>query len=153
MKIAYLDCFSGISGDMFVGALLDAGLAFEDLEQCLRALPFDGFHLEMKREARNEVFGTRVIVTLEELEQGHRNLEAIREIIEQSSLSSSVKEKSIRIFETLASVEGTIHNKPLEEICFHEVGAVDSIVDIVGTVYGLEHLGIKSLFVSPLTLG
>ena len=153
MKIAYLDCFSGISGDMFVGALLDAGLAFEDLEQCLRALPFDGFHLEMKREARNEIFGTRFIVTLDELEQGHRNLEAIREIIQQSNLSSSVKERSIGIFETLASAEGTIHNKPLEKIYFHEVGAVDSIVDIVGTVYGLEHLGIKSLFISPLPLG
>ena len=131
MKIAYLDCFSGISGDMFIGALLDAGLSFEDLEQCLQALPFGGFHLEMKREARNEIFGTRFIVKLEEQEKEHRNLEAIRNIIQQSSLSSSVKEKSIRIFETLASAEGTIHNKPVEEIYFHEVGAVDSIVDIV----------------------
>jgi uncharacterized protein (TIGR00299 family) protein len=90
---------------------------------------------------------------VEEKEQGQRNLEAICKIIQQSSLSRSVKEKCVRIFEALASAEGAIHNKPVEEIHFHEVGAVDSIVDIVGAVYGLEHLGIKSLFVSPLPLG
>ncbi len=153
MKIAYLDCFSGISGDMFIGALLDAGLSFEDLEQCFRSLPFDSFHLEMKREARSQIFGTRFVVKTEEQEQAPRNLEVIRNIIRKGSLSSGVQEKSVRIFEELASVEGKIHNKPPEEVHFHEVGAVDSIIDIVGTVYGLERLGVTSLFVSPLPLG
>jgi len=153
MKIAYLDCFSGISGDMFIGALLDAGLSFEDLEQTIQALPFDSFHLEMKREARSQIFGTRFVVKTEGQEQAPRNLEIIRNIIRKGSLSSGVKDKSIRIFEELASVEGKIHNKPPEEVHFHEVGAVDSIIDIVGTVYGLERLGITSLFVSPLPLG
>jgi hypothetical protein len=153
MKIAYLDCFSGISGDMFIGALLDAGLSFEDLEQKIQALPFDSFQLEMKREARNQIFGTRFVVKTEGQEQVPRNLEVIRNIIRKGSLSSGVKDKSIRIFEELAGVEGKIHNKPPEEVHFHEVGAVDSIIDIVGTVYGLERLGITSLFVSSLPLG
>jgi len=153
MKIAYLDCFSGISGDMFIGALLDAGLSFEDLDQKIQALPFDSFHLEMKREARSQIFGTRFVVKTEGQEQVPRNLEVIRNIIRKGSLSRGVKDKSIRIFEELASVEGKIHNKPPEEVHFHEVGAVDSIIDIVGTVYGLERLGVTSLFVSPLPLG
>ena len=153
MKIAYLDCFSGISGDMFIGALLDAGLSFEDLEQKIQALPFDSFHLEMKQEARSQIFGTRFVVKTEGQEQVPRNLEVIRNIIRKGSLSSGVKDKSIRIFEELASVEGKIHNKPPDEVHFHEVGAVDSIIDIVGTVYGLERLGVTSLFVSSLPLG
>jgi len=153
MKIAYLDCFSGISGDMFLGALLDAGLSFEKLKQCLQTLPLDGYHLEMKREERNQIFGARFVVKLEEKEQIPRNLEAIREIIEQGDLSGKVKKKSIEIFEDLASVEGKIHNRPPEEIHFHEIGAVDSIIDIVGSIYGIESLGIWALSVSSLPLG
>jgi len=153
MKIAYLDCFSGISGDMFIGALLDAGLSFEDLDKIIQDLPFDSFHLEMKQEARSQIFGTRFEVKMEGQEQTPRNLEVIRNIIRKGSLSSWVKDRSIKIFEELASVEGKIHNKPPEEVHFHEVGAVDSIIDIVGTVYGLERLGVTSLFVSPLPLG
>jgi len=153
MKIAYLDCFSGISGDMFLGALLDAGLSFGKLKQCLQTLPLDGYHLEMKREERNQIFGTRFVVKLEEKEQIPRNLEAIRDIIEQGKLSRKVKKKSIEIFEDLASVEGKVHNRPPEEIHFHEIGAVDSIIDIVGSIYGIESLGIWALSVSPLPLG
>ena len=153
MKTAYLDCFSGISGDMFLGALLDAGLSFEKLKQCLQTLPLDGYHLEMKREERNQIFGTRFVVKLEEKEQIPRNLEAIRDIIEQGKLSRKVKKKSIEIFEDLASVEGKVHNRPPEEIHFHEIGAIDSIIDIVGSIYGIESLGIWALSVSPLPLG
>jgi uncharacterized protein (TIGR00299 family) protein len=153
MKIAYLDCFSGISGDMFLGALLDAGLSFEKLKQCLQTLPLDGYHLEMKREARNQIFGTRFVVKLKGKEQVPRNLQVIRDIIEQGKLSRKVKKKSIEIFEDLASVEGKVHNRPPEEIHFHEIGAVDSIIDIVGSVYGIESLGIWALSVSPLPLG
>ena len=153
MKIAYLDCFSGISGDMFLGTLLDAGLSFEELKQCLQTLPLDGFFLEIKREARNQIFGTRFMVKLKEKQQVPRNLEAIREIIGQGKLSRRVKKKSIEIFEDLASVEGKVHNRPPEEIHFHEIGAVDSIIDIVGSVYGIESLEIWALSVSPLPLG
>jgi uncharacterized protein (TIGR00299 family) protein len=153
MKIAYLDCFSGVSGDMFLGALLDAGLSIEELKHQLQTLPLGGYHIEVKREARNQIFGNRFQVILEKKETVSRNLEAIRGIIQQGELSNAVKDKSIEIFEALAGVEGKIHNRLPDEIHFHEVGAVDSIVDIVGTVYGIEHLGIRSLFVSPLPLG
>jgi len=153
MKIAYLDCFSGVSGDMFLGALLDAGLSFKELRQCLQTLPLDGYSLEMKREARNQIFGTRFVVKLKRGKQISRNLKDIREIIMQGKLSRGVKKKSIEIFEDLADVEGKIHNRPPEEIHFHEIGAVDSIVDIVGSVYGLESLGIGTLSAPPLPLG
>ena len=153
MKTAYLDCFSGISGDMFLGALLDAGLPIEELNQLIKTLPLNAYHIEIKREARNNIFGTRFIITLQKGEQPPRNIKIIREIIERGDLSRGVKDKSIEIFEDLAVAEGEIHNLPPEKIHFHEVGAVDSIIDIVGTIYGLEWLGIGSLFVSPLPLG
>lgn len=153
MKIAFLDCFSGISGDLFLGSLLDAGLSFDELGQCLKGLPFENYRLEMRREARNHIFGTRFIVIPEGKEHAHRNLEAIRKIIEQGDLSKQVKDKSIEIFENIANVEGRIHNQATEEVNFHEVGAVDSIIDIVGTVYGIERLAIEKIYASSLPLG
>jgi uncharacterized protein (TIGR00299 family) protein len=153
MKIAYLDCFSGISGDMFIGALLDAGLSFENLDEKIRGLPFDGFQIKVNREARSQIFGTRFMVKTEGQEQTPRNLDIIRDIIRKGNLSRWVRDRSISVFEELARVEGKIHNKLPADVHFHEVGAVDSIIDIVGTVYGLEQLGVTSLFVSPLPLG
>ena len=153
MKIAYLDCFSGVSGDMFLGALLDAGLPFDELEEGLQTLPLEGYRLEVKREKRCGLSGTRIRVICDSDKQIHRNLGAIREIVRQGDLSRAVKEKSIRVFEDLARVEGKIHDLPAEEIHFHEVGAVDSIVDIVGVMFGVERLGVKSLCVSQLPLG
>jgi uncharacterized protein (TIGR00299 family) protein len=153
MKIAYLDCFSGISGDMFLGALLDAGLPREELNRCLKELPFEDYRIEVKREERNNISGTRFIVIFEEKEHPHRNLKSIREIIEHGNLSDSVRETCLEIFEAIATVEGKAHNIPTEEVHFHEVGAVDSIIDIVGSVHGIECLGIKKLFASPLPLG
>ena len=153
MKTAYLDCFSGVSGDMFLGSLLDAGLPFHELRERLLTLPINGYQIETKREARNQIFGTRFLVSLDEGRDDHRGLRAIREVISQGDLPETVKEKSIQIFESLAKVEGEIHNRPPEEIHFHEVGAVDSIIDIVGTVWALERLDIGSLCVSALPLG
>jgi uncharacterized protein (TIGR00299 family) protein len=153
MKIAHLDCFSGISGDMFLGALLDLGLPLEQLEMRLKTLPLDGYQLELKQEERNHIYGSRFTVRVEKKKQRHRDLKVIRKIIEEGDLSRAVKDRSIAIFEDLASVEGRIHGLPPEEIQFHEVGAVDSIVDIVGTVYGIESLAIGSLSSSPLPLG
>ena len=158
MKTAYLDCFSGLSGDMFLGSLLDAGLSFDQLKQCLQTLPFHGYDLELKRETRNQISGTRFMVHLDEghyKKHGHKNrdLKAISEVIDQGDLTDSTKKKSMAIFESLARVEGHIHNLPPDRVHFHEVGAVDSIIDIVGTVYALEILGIERLLVSPLPLG
>ena len=153
MKTAYLDCFSGVSGDMFLGSLLDAGLPFHELRECLLTLPINGYEIEIKREARNQIFGTRFLVSLDEGRDNHRGLKEIREVIAQGDLSETVKEQSIQIFESLAKVEGEIHNLPPEEVHFHEVGAIDSIIDIVGTVYALDRLDIGSLYVSALPLG
>jgi len=153
MKTAYLDCFSGVSGDMFLGSLLDAGLPFHELRECLLTLPINGYEIEIKREARNQIFGTRFLVSLDEGRDNHRGLKEIREVIAQGDLSETVREQSIQIFESLAKVEGEIHNLPPEEVHFHEVGAVDSIIDIVGTVYALDRLHIGSLYVSALPLG
>ncbi|MFO7600574.1 MAG: nickel pincer cofactor biosynthesis protein LarC [Candidatus Desulfacyla sp.] len=153
MKIAYLDCFSGISGDMLLGALLDAGLPLDQLEKGLASLPLHGYRIETRREARHQIFGTRFSVVVEEGLHSHRDLKLIRTLIRQADLPVTVREKSIGIFESLARVEGEIHNRPAEEVHFHEVGAVDSIVDIVGTVYGLECLNVGTIFASPLPLG
>lgn len=153
MKTAYLDCFSGVSGDMFLGSLLDAGLPFHELRECLLTLPINGYEIEIKREARNQIFGTRFLVSLDEGRDNHRGLKEIREVIAQGDLSETVKEQSMQIFESLAKVEGEIHNLPPEEVHFHEVGAIDSIIDIVGTVYALDRLDIGSLYVSALPLG
>ncbi len=138
---------------MFLGSLLDAGLPFHELRECLLTLPINGYEIEIKREARNQIFGTRFLVSLDEGRDNHRGLKEIREVIAQGDLSETVKEQSMQIFESLAKVEGEIHNLPPEEVHFHEVGAIDSIIDIVGTVYALDRLDIGSLYVSALPLG
>lgn len=153
MKTAYLDCFSGVSGDMFVGALLDAGLSFNELNSRLKTLAIDGYSLQANREERSHIYGTRFLVILDGEREVHRGLKEIKEIINRGDFSIDVRDKSIEIFENLANVEGNIHNKPPEEIHFHEVGGIDSIIDIVSTVYGIESLGLKNLYVSALPLG
>lgn len=153
MKTAYLDCFSGVSGDMFVGALLDAGLSFNELNSRLKTLAIDGYSLQANREERSHIYGTRFLVILDGEREVHRGLKEIKEIINRGDFSIDVMDKSIEIFENLANVEGNIHNKPPEEIHFHEVGGIDSIIDIVSTVYGIESLGLKNLYVSALPLG
>jgi len=152
-KTAYLDCFSGVSGDMFIGALLDAGLPFEALNESLHTLPLEGYRLESRREDRGHLFGTRFLVTIDKHKQVERGIEDIKDIIEGGKLSESVKEKSIEIFEAIAREEGKIHNRPPEEIHFHEVGAADSIIDIVGTFLGIESLGLAFITASSLPLG
>jgi uncharacterized protein (TIGR00299 family) protein len=153
MKIAYLDCFSGISGDMFLGALLDGGLDFEELRKTLDTLPLDGYSLETKREQRGDLFGTRFVVKVEREEQEHRGLKDIVKIIQAGDLSREVQTKSIQVFQSIAGEEAKIHNCAPELVHFHEVGAVDSIVDIVGGVFGIECLGIASVSASSLPLG
>jgi hypothetical protein len=153
MKTAYLDCFSGISGDMFLGALLDAGLPFETLKAALQTLPLEGYRLEMQREERGHLFGTRFLVGGDKEKQVERGIRDIKKIIEAGHLSNGVKKNSMEVFEAIASEEGKIHNRPPEEIHFHEVGAADSIIDIVGTFVGIEFLGIGFISASSLPLG
>lgn len=153
MNVAYLDCFSGISGDMLVGALIDAGLSFDRLKETLGSLPVKGYDLEVRREGRNHIHGSRFLVHPVATEPVHRGIREIRQMIHESGLSHWVKTKSVEIFESLARVEGKIHDCPPEEIHFHEIGATDSIIDIVGSVFGMEALGIRTLHASGLPLG
>jgi len=153
MKIAYLDCFSGVSGDMLVGSLLDAGLPFEELESIISGLNLDGYTISAKKEERNNLFGTRFHVSLKEKHQKARYLKDIKEIISSGDLPLEVSEKCIAIFEKLAITEGEIHRISPDELHFHEVGAVDSIIDIVGSVVGIYLLGIEKLFVSRMPVG
>jgi uncharacterized protein (TIGR00299 family) protein len=154
MKIAYCDCFSGISGDMFLGALLDAGLSLDSLKQMIASLPLDEhvtLHVESvhKGPLRASLLGVQV--EPHESHQ-HRHLADIVELIEASQLTSIAKATSRAIFQKLAEAEARVHGEPIEHIHFHEVGAVDSIVDILGAAIGLEALGIERLYASALPM-
>lgn len=148
----YFDCFSGISGDMALGALLDAGLSLEALRAELRKLAVAGWRIDATREMRGYLSGTRALVDAPE-QSVHRHLGDVRAIVEASSLSDTVKQRSIHIFTLLAEAEGRVHALAPEQVHFHEVGALDAIVDIVGVVAGLELLGIDDVYASPLPLG
>ncbi|NLC38508.1 MAG: nickel pincer cofactor biosynthesis protein LarC, partial [Clostridia bacterium] len=152
MRIAYFHCFAGISGDMILGALVDAGLSFQQLQEDLAGLSLTGFRLEKEKVTRKGIGGTRIRVITEE-GHVHRGLEDIKRIIQESSLPGAAKEKSIEIFTRLAQAEAKVHRSRVEEIHFHEVGALDAIVDIVGAVSGLRRLGIEEVYSSPLHIG
>lgn len=152
MKTAYFDCFSGISGNMALGALLHAGLPREVLFKELKKLSLKGYRIETTPSLRGSLTGIHVEVTAEE-KQPRRNLEEILTLIDQSRLSPAVKEKSGKIFQLLGQAEARIHGVDLSEVHFHEVGAVDAIIDIVGTVAGLERIGIQRIVASPVNVG
>lgn len=153
MRIAYLDCFSGVSGDMFVGSLLDAGLPIEKLERIISGLELNGYKISTKKEERNHIYGTRFSVFLEKEDQPARYLKDIEKIIKNSDLPAPVIKKCILIFERLAIIEGEIHHISPKDVHFHELGAVDSIIDIVASVAGIHLLGIERLFVSRIPIG
>ncbi len=150
--IAYLDCFSGISGDMLLGTLVDVGLAVEDLRSDLARLPLTGYEVTAKRVKKNGLAGTLVSVKTEH-EHAHRGLHDIIAIIEQAKLPAEVTQPARKTFERLAAAEARVHGHTVEEVHFHEVGAVDAIVDIVGAFAGLHRLGIEKVYASPLPLG
>ena len=152
MKQAYLDCFSGISGDMFVGALLDVGLPLERLLAELKKIPLGSYEFERTRALRGHLVGTRVEIRVPG-KQPHRKLRDIEALIADSGLSTGVKEQTLKVFSRLAQAEGKLHNMPPEQVHFHEVGAVDAILDIVGTCIGLELLDISHLTCSPVNVG
>ncbi|MEK6744948.1 MAG: nickel pincer cofactor biosynthesis protein LarC [Nitrospirota bacterium] len=153
MTLAYFDCFSGISGDMTLGALVDAGLPIEVLRSELAKLNLPGYTLSSEKVKRSGLSATKVHVILDEKEQPARHLSDIEAIINASSLKTAVKRKSLSIFQRLAEVEAKVHGTTPEKVHFHEVGAVDALVDIVGSVIGLEHLGITEIIGSPLNVG
>ncbi|CCO08666.1 nickel pincer cofactor biosynthesis protein LarC [Desulforamulus hydrothermalis] len=152
MKIAYLDCFAGISGDMFLGALLDLGVDPEALRQDLSRLAIQGFTVNTRKVTRCGISATKVEIKVTE-EQPHRHLSDILNLLEHSRLAEEVKQQAGHIFIQLAAAEGKIHGCPPEKVHFHEVGAVDSIIDIVGTLICLKKLGISEIYCSPLNVG
>jgi len=183
MKTLYLDIFSGISGDMFIGALLDLGVDARQLERELRKLKLDGWHLHVARRQKSGIEGVKLDVHLadahdhqhghhhdpdhshhhdgHEHDHGHghhrheenRTFAEIKKLIGRSKLSAWVKKKSIAVFQRVAEAEGKIHGQPPERVHFHEVGAVDSIVDIVGACIGLELLGRPLVLAAPVVEG
>ncbi len=174
MKTLYLDLFSGISGDMFLGALIDLGVDARKLESELKKLKLPGWHIHIARKQKSGIEGTKFDVHVDEgrttkvhrrhQEHTHhslhehphddsRNFAEIKHLISRSRLSSRVKKKSVAVFQRIAEAEGKIHGLPPARVHFHEVGAVDSIVDIVGTCLALEMLGQPRVLASPVVEG
>ena len=152
MKTAYFDCFSGISGDMILGALIDAGLNLDELKGELKKLIISGFEINTEKVTRNSISGIKFSVEIQE-EHVHRHLNDIIKILKNSSLDEDVKRTSEDIFQRLAEIEAKIHNTTVDKIHFHEVGALDSIVDIIGSVIGVKKLGIERIYSSRIHLG
>jgi uncharacterized protein (TIGR00299 family) protein len=160
MTVLYYDCFSGISGDMHLGAMIDLGVDPKTLIKEIGRLDLKGYELKITRDQRKGISGTKVDVVLDgnphdhhQTHHHHRNLEDISRIIHESDLSQAVKDRSIRMFHKLAEAEGKIHNKPVQEVHFHEVGAVDSIVDIVGAAICIETIAPDMIMSSAVELG
>lgn len=151
--LLYLDLFAGAAGDMLLGALLDLGLPLEALREDLAKMDLSGYELEAVREVRCGVSGTRLIVR--DIARAHpaRHLSDIRRLLETSRLSPNVRNRSLAVLERLARAEARVHGVPIEEVHFHEIGAVDTLVDVVGFVAGLERLGVAEVFSSPVPLG
>lgn len=170
MNILYLDLFAGISGDMTLGGFIDLGVKEEVLLDGFKKLNIDGYDVKISKKNKNGIMGTKVDIILEEHEHHHhehehnhdhdhhhhthdRNLFTIEKLIDDSELNDNIKELSKKIFRHVALAESKIHGKPLDEIHFHEVGAVDSILDIVGTAICLNQLEIDKVISSPLHTG
>ena len=152
MKLAYLDCASGISGDMFLATLIDAGAPSEQLFAELKKLPLGFYEFKRTRAVRSSIVGTRIDIRVPG-EQPHRHLSDIRKMIENAALPDRAAKNALKTFAILAEVEAKLHNTTPEKIHFHEVGAVDAILDIVGVCVGIELLGITDLICSPLNVG
>lgn len=157
MKIAYFDCIAGASGDMILGALVDAGVPLEMLRERLSTLALgDEFELNAQKVDKNGFSATKVDVIIQESKtdrQHGRHLPEIEKLIETSSLAEHLKIKATGMFRRLAEVEAGIHGLPVEKVHLHELSGVDTIVDIVGALLGLEALGVQQVFGSPLPLG
>ncbi len=152
MKIAYFDAFSGISGDMTLGAFLQLGVSLDALRHELNGLELSGYRLRQTIRQRSGIQAAKFEVEVHE-PQVERSARSIADMLRASALIPQVKETALRIFQVLARAEGHIHGVPPEDVHFHEVGAVDSIVDIVGTAFCLHTLDVERVYVSPLPLG
>src|SRR3990172_5885682 len=152
MKTLYLDCPMGISGDMFLAALIDLGVDPKMILRELKKLPVDKIDVEIKKVSRHSITGTTFKVRLTESHH-HRTFKDIKKIIEESALSPKVKFLSTAIFKVIAESEGKIHGIKADEVHFHEVGAMDSIIDIVGAAIAVDSLKVSKIVASPIALG
>ncbi len=153
MRILYYDCFSGISGDMNLGAMIDLGIEKDYLTGELDKLNLNGWELIAEKDQRHGINGTKVTVRQTRHEHEHRHLSDIEKIINNSSLDHKTKELSLRIFMKIALAEASVHRIALEKVHFHEVGAIDSIIDITGAAICFNALKVDGVFVSPVELG
>ena len=152
MTSAYFDCFSGIAGDMILGGLIDLGVDINFLKNELKKINIDGYKIDINKIEKNHISAIDVVIKFKK-ENDHRNLKNINNLIDESKLSKNIKKLSKKIFFRLAKAESKIHNVKIDEIHFHEVGAIDSIIDIIGSVIGLDKLGIKHVYCSRIPLG
>lgn len=154
MKTAYFDCFSGISGDMTVGALIDAGASFDAIRDSLDALGVHGFTLALDKVVKKGISASKFKVMVDDHHHHpHRHLKHVNEIIDAASLPEPVKENAKAIFKIIGEAEAEIHGTTIERVHFHEVGAIDSIVDIVGACHALHQLGVEQVFASNVHVG
>ncbi len=152
-KIIYFDCYSGISGDMALGALLDLGLDLDRLRAALAGLPLEGYQLIAEKITRGGLAGTRAQVIVEKEQKQERHLPQIMKLINDANLPGPVKDRSESIFYSLAEAEAAVHGTTIDQVHFHEVGAVDAIVDVVGVAAALHLLGVTEVYASPLPMG
>jgi pyridinium-3,5-bisthiocarboxylic acid mononucleotide nickel chelatase len=152
MSLIYFDCFSGVAGDMIIGALIDSGLPLGDLKSEIGKLGISGYELTARKVVKNKISGTKFSVEVRE-KQPERHLKDINKIILGSKLDKDIKDKAMRIFARLGDAEAAVHGEPVEKIHFHEVGSIDAIIDICGAVIGLKLLGIDAVYSSSLPLG
>ena len=149
----HFDCFSGISGDMTLGALVDVGLSPRALRQGLKALPGSGYRLKVSRVRRGAIHATKVDVVISKVTEKRRSWTQIRRLLSASRLPPHVKKQALAVFERLATVEGKVHGQDPANVSFHEVGAIDALVDIVGGLLGCHELGVKTFSASAVNVG
>ncbi|HSW64130.1 MAG TPA: nickel pincer cofactor biosynthesis protein LarC [Dissulfurispiraceae bacterium] len=153
MKIAHLDAFSGLSGDMLLGVLVDAGVSLASLRRELKKIPIDGYSLSAKKVMRHGITATKVDVHLTKLAHPARTWKDICRLIKSSAVSPDLQQKGLHVFELLFQAEAKVHGMPFEHAHLHELSAVDCIVDIFGSIIGLHMLGVERLSVSPINMG
>lgn len=153
MKTLYFDCFSGISGDMIIGALLDLGLDIKFFDSELKKLKLSGYRIESKKIVKSGISATKFEVIIAHKNHDERNLKEINKIINNSKLDNEIKNKIKKIFLKIASAESKIHNQPIDKLHFHEIGAIDTIIDVAGAVIGLKKLCIGKIYCSRLNVG
>ncbi|MEO7133947.1 MAG: nickel pincer cofactor biosynthesis protein LarC [Vicinamibacterales bacterium] len=171
MKVLYFDCFAGAAGDMILGALLDAGLPFDELKRAFGSLAVDGWEVSVDRVLKtgitaskfsvhetahahaSHVHGVHEVHPANDHDHGHRSLNEIVQAIDRSSLSERGKAKAIKMFRRMGEVEAAIHGMPIDRVHLHEIGAIDSIIDIVGAVFALEWFKADRIVVSPINVG